>query len=126
MSILIRKLVVSRFVPRALLAAVSTMLVVSSASTRAPAQTYEEPAGQSVTLLPDGRWLLTGGSEPSGPVVSAVIFRGASGVETFAPWTLVEPRASHTATVLPDGRAIVFGGLGADGQLAQTAEIIDP
>src|SRR4051794_21930919 len=58
--------------------------------------------GQSMTLLPDGRWLLLGGEGATGPQARASLWDPHT--ETM---TLVEPllraRTGHSATVLPDG-----------------------
>src|SRR6266705_827609 len=65
-------------------------------------------AGQSATLLPDGRWILVGGTA-SGAVTGAISIAGSSGAQPLA-LQLQFPRTGHSATVLPDGRVFVFGG----------------
>src|SRR5882672_5428310 len=80
-------------------------------------------AGQSATLLPDGLWLLVGGTG-SGSVSGGIAVVNASGTQTL-PINLVTPRTGHTATVLPNGTVFVFGGVGAGGEMVSTAEILD-
>jgi len=83
-------------------------------------------AGQSTTLLPDGRWLVLGGADVSGPVARAGVksSREAS-ASAFASAGLQHARAWHTATVLPDGSVFVFGGVGAKSLITE-AELFDP
>ena len=92
-------------------------------------------AGQTATLLSDGRWLLVGG-EQSGVVSGAVSMTDTRSaavqtpaqtpVQTQTPARLVYPRSGHTTTVLPDGTVAVLGGTGADGKPVSAAEILDP
>jgi RHS repeat-associated protein len=79
--------------------------------------------GQSVTLLPDGRWLLVGGLV-GGQVSDAVAIIDSSGSHPLLI-KLEHPRTGHTTTVLPDGSVFVFGGVNTDGNLVPEAEIID-
>jgi len=89
----------------------------------------DERGGFTVTLLPDGRVLVVGGSKHSGSldeegVASAQVWDPQT--ETFSPaGSLAEARGEHTATPLPDGRVLVVGGRDAGRRLA-TAEIWDP
>jgi RHS repeat-associated protein len=93
---------------------------------RTPATT----AGQSATLLPDGRWLFAGGQRGRVPSDDIVIrdVRLSQQQSSVPAWTakLVHPRFAHTATVLPDGTVLVLGGIGADGTAVAAAEVIDP
>ena len=82
-------------------------------------------AGQSVTLLPDGRWLLLGGEGENGPDAQARMWDPQSGELTFLG-TLVHARTGHSATVLPDGTVLIFGGIGRDEQLVEDAEVFMP
>jgi RHS repeat-associated protein len=82
--------------------------------------------GQSVTLMPDGRWLLVGGQGPSGPVNTASFFDPRNGLTTPAPWRLTQARAGHSATLLPDGGILVVGGVGTGNQVVAIAELFDP
>lgn len=71
----------------------------------------------TLTLLHDGRVLLSGGEVNShgggtGTVVdTAELFDPVT--ETISPTgSMVRPRTGHSATTLPDGRVLVAGGLG--------------
>jgi Galactose oxidase, central domain len=80
---------------------------------------------QSVTTLPDGHVLLSGGLSPSGdPVPDAFLLDGSGNVQRLSG--LLIPRAGHTATVLPNGSVLVFGGMGTGGALVNQAEVFDP
>jgi len=80
--------------------------------------------GQTVTLLPDGRWLLIGGQGAHGPLATVTIQDPGTGSTTALP-PLRQPRAGHSATVLPEGGVLVLGGLGPDGQLVTVLEHYD-
>jgi len=80
--------------------------------------------GQTVTLLPDGRWLLIGGQGSQGPLATVTIQDPGTGSTTALP-PLRQPRAGHSATVLPEGGVLVLGGLGPDGQLVTVLEHYD-
>lgn len=93
-------------------------MATKKATQRVAAQVAAGFAGESRTLLPDGRILAVGGLGPSGVCARAVVGRSLTA-------TLRRPRAWHTATVLPDGTALIFGGIESTG-LAQEAEIFGP
>jgi RHS repeat-associated protein len=80
--------------------------------------------GQQTTLLPDGRWLLTGGEIESEPSNRIAVYSNSQ--TTLLPATLISARSGHSATVLTNGTVFIFGGTGADGRLVQGAEIFDP
>jgi hypothetical protein len=82
--------------------------------------------GSTATLLPDGRWLLVGGSGPDGPSATVTLWDAATQRTTLVARGLRHPRAGHTATVLPDGRVLVFGGTGRQGEVVEDAEAFDP
>jgi RHS repeat-associated protein len=109
------------FVLLALTATTGAPAQETQAATAAPAAVLD---GQSVTELPDGRWLRAGGLTPQGPTNNIELLRGSE-AEPF-PASLAYARAGHSATVLPDGTVLVFGGTGKDGQLVPEAEILDP
>ena len=81
----------------------------------------------TATLLPDGRVLVVGGSDPSGsPALSnAELYDPRSG-RWMSTGSMNTPRWDHTATLLPDGRVLVTGGLGSNGFAISSAEVYDP
>ena len=85
-------------------------------------------AGQTITLLRDGRVLLTGGVQNAGfrsELSSAEIYDPATG--TFsATGSMSVPREGHTATMLRDGRVLVAGGSPNGIQTTGSAEIYNP
>jgi RHS repeat-associated protein len=81
-------------------------------------------AGQSMTLLPDGRWLAVGGDGLEGPQSGIGMRLGA--LDEAFPASLHFARSGHTATVLPDGRVLILGGTGVDGRIVLIPEVIDP
>src|SRR5882724_512293 len=84
-------------------------------------------SGESRTLLPDGRVLITGGQDKSGSVSRiAAIDDPNTGALTPLPTTLNIARAWHTATVLPSGSVLIFGGIGTAGTVVAQAELFDP
>jgi RHS repeat-associated protein len=82
-------------------------------------------AGQTSTLLPDGRRLKIGGFGTDGSMSPALLIDARTGDATPAG-TLTHPRAWHTATLLPDATVLVVGGLDASGKCVDTAEIYSP
>ncbi len=85
-------------------------------------------AGQTITMLRDGRVLLTGGVQNVGfrsQLASAEIYDPAAG--TFsATGSMSTPREGHTATMLRDGRVLIAGGSANGVQTLDSAEIYDP
>lgn len=116
----------------------SSWLVIGGAFAQTPAVTpspfdwYAEgisvhAAGQSATLLPDGRWLLLGGAT-SGKAAVPVPLEDQSGAVPkvqILQVALLHARSGHSATVLPDGSVLVLGGADADGKLVADAELLD-
>ena len=82
----------------------------------------EKRLNHTVTLLLDGRVLVTGGGKEDGPF-SKTAETYDSGTDT---WKMVAPmtvsRSFHTATLLEDGRVLVVGGRGK----RLLAELYDP
>jgi hypothetical protein len=83
-------------------------------------------AFHTMTLLPNGKVLVTGGSDAAdGLISSAELYDPATG-----KWATVASmgtgRASHTATLLPNGKVLVAGGSGLDVALSASAELYDP
>src|SRR5262249_59753550 len=74
-----------------------------------PRVTPERRPGESLTLLPDGQWLLLGGEDHQGIATrEARVVDPKSGVNrSFG--SMHFPRASPTATGLPDGSVLVLG-----------------
>ena len=80
----------------------------------------------TATLLPNGKVLVTGGTNESGLLASAELYD-----PTTQSWTatagMVDARANHTATPLPDGNVLVAGGdSGRPGGPLTSAESYDP
>jgi len=97
----------------------------------------QERTGHTMTVLRDGRVLVTGGSANfhSPTLDSAELYDPLTG--TWSPTaSMHEARAYHTATRLPDGRVLVAGGsrssqCGSQGcsrtnDVVEPAEIYDP
>jgi len=83
-------------------------------------------AGQTSTLLPDGRFLIVGGQETEGAKATVAISDPRTGEVSPLSVKLHQARAWHSATMLPDGRVMVIGGKGLDNRIVESAEIIDP
>jgi RHS repeat-associated protein len=81
-------------------------------------------AGQTVTLLPDGNWLVVGGETKGGPVTKAVIVNPRTGARTLVKKGLSFARSWHTATLLPDATVLILGGQDKAGNVPQ-AELFD-
>jgi hypothetical protein len=75
-------------------------------------------AGDTRTLLSDGRWLALGLTTAIEPA------HAGPPVEAFPP--LQTPRQWHSASVLPDGRVLVLGGQTMDGRFVNGVELVDP
>jgi RHS repeat-associated protein len=82
--------------------------------------------GQTQTLLPDGRWLITGGMGPDGPLATMEINDPRTRQKSSLRDSLRTARAWHTATMLPDGNVFIFGGVNAKGAIIEQAEIFNP
>jgi hypothetical protein len=84
--------------------------------------------GQTITMLRDGRVLLTGGNKNVGfrsQLASAEIYDPAGG--TFSPTgSMTTAREGHTATMLRDGRVLIAGGSSNGVTATDSAEIYDP
>ena len=80
--------------------------------------------GHTATRLQDGRILIVGGENQSGPVAEVEFFDAAAGTSSLGP-TLQAPRTDHIAILLIDGRVLIAGGRAGDQRLMDT-EIFDP
>jgi RHS repeat-associated protein len=92
----------------------------------AAAQAPAHLAGQSATLLPDGRWLLAGGESKDGPLSTAIIADTRTNATSTLPNPMLHSRAGHSATMLPNGTILIFGGVGTSGEVVSEAEIFHP
>lgn len=84
--------------------------------------------GHTITMLRDGRVLITGGARNIGfrsELASAEIYDASNG--TFsATGSMTTPREGHTATMLRDGRVLVVGGSDNGAHTLDSAEVYDP
>jgi len=82
--------------------------------------------GEALTVLPDGRWLTTGGAD-DGALLGAtrlVDHRGrVEHVELGPAW---RPRTEHSATLLPTGSVLVIGGVTDQGESGDATLIGTP
>ncbi|MCC6367402.1 MAG: VCBS repeat-containing protein [Bryobacterales bacterium] len=90
-------------------------------------------AAHTVTLLRNGKVLVTGGLAPQGSGVvtlqTAELYDPAT--RTFLPaGRMQNPRAYHTATLLPDGKVLLAGGMNVAGSQSPVPvaalEVYDP
>jgi hypothetical protein len=91
--------------------------VARSESQQSGSQSPASP-GQTMTRLPDGRWLLVGAE-------GASIRDPRSNTTTPTAGTPTVPRAWHTATLLPNGTVLLIGGQDATG-LVDIPEVFEP
>ena len=93
------------------------------ASTKKRDMNHPRQAHQ-VTLLNDGRVLVTGGADVIGPLPIAEVYNPAS--DTWSSVAAMNvSRSFHTATLLDDGRVLIAGGVGEISSL-DSSEIYDP
>ena len=122
------------FVLSVMVAAAIPVSVHPEDDSSAPSKTASDPApalaphpatapGQSATLMPDGHWLLVGGSEHPGQLQ---VFDPLLNRTDDLPLELSQPRSGHSATLLSDGTVLIFGGVDAYGTILDTAERYDP
>jgi galactose oxidase-like protein len=80
--------------------------------------------GRTITLLTNGKVLLTGGDDDFGPHINAQLYD--SSTEQFTvTGNMTTPRSDHTATLLRDGTVLIAGSQLFPGVLAST-ELYDP
>lgn len=107
------------------LALLLALLVSSGSESQSPSadrETSGVPAGQTATLLPNGRFLIIGGESPTGPLASASLWDPRTQSSVPFDDKLLYPRAFHTATLLPDGTVLVLGGDDAGNMTVDRAE----
>lgn len=88
----------------------NTAEVLESAGQWSQAQVSSTPrVDHTVTPLPSGQLLITGGRDSTGALASADMYDRGNKQWGGAGWML-SPRTQHTATLLPSGRVLVTGG----------------
>lgn len=81
--------------------------------------------GGAGALLPDGRYLLTGGSQGASYWADGEIFDPATGTWTTTS-AMRHGRSRHTATLLESGLVLVLGGRDTAGDVRSDAQLYDP
>ena len=83
----------------------------------------------AVTLLPNGKVLVAGGSNSTGPFINAIstaeVYEPATAAFT-ATGSMTTPRAEAQGILLPNGKVLVAGGYDASGSVLASAELYDP
>jgi hypothetical protein len=79
----------------------------------------------TMTLLQNGKVLITGGFNDGGYVASAEIFDPSANTFTLTSH-MISPRGEHTATVLANGKVLIAGGNSNPTTSLASAEIYDP
>ena len=83
--------------------------------------------GQGLTVLKDGRVLVSGGfSEVGGPPEQTASLYDPISNSWSAAASMTTARANFTSTSLQDGEVLVAGGFGGDLHRTATAELYDP
>ena len=108
-----------------------TLLFCSIAVPRSAAMTFAPMTdmattryGHSITLLPNGKVLITGGFDNTSCLKTAEIYDPAAGTISQTK-EMNAPRMDHSATLLATGKVLISGG--RNGTTAvNTAEIYDP
>jgi hypothetical protein len=81
-------------------------------------------SGACTAVLTDGRLLISGGADASGPAATADLFN------TTGTWSAAanmnSARGHQVCASLPDGRVLVAGGTTSGGGITNAAEIYDP
>lgn len=86
-----------------------------------------QQAGQSVTALASGQWLLLGGRQGSGGASNqALVIDPRTGKSTKLDGQMQTARWGHSATLLPDGSVLILGGQDEQGNWLASAERFDP
>ena len=83
--------------------------------------------GQGLTVLNDGRVLVSGGfSEVGGPPEQTASLYDPISNSWSAAASMTMARANFSSTSLPDGKVLVAGGFGPDLHRTATAELCKP
>src|SRR4051794_24525009 len=104
--------------------AAGTLHVDAGTWASAPAMNTARTGAASV-LMPDGRILVTGGSDANGNPLASAEFFNSDGTFSDAP-AMASPRSGHAAVWLPTGYVLVAGGTTSGGGVTNTAEVFDP
>lgn len=80
-------------------------------------------ARHTATRLPDGRVLVVGGRDGSGPLKASELYDGGTLAVSGA---LPVARSEHAAVLLPDGRVLVTGKVLVGMQTIGTSDLFDP
>src|SRR5437588_4084103 len=80
-------------------------------------------SGACAVVLSDGRLLVSGGSDASGPTATADLFSTTGSWSAAA--SMNSPRSHQSCAVLQDGRVLVAGGTTSGGGITNSAEIYD-
>src|SRR5262245_13577419 len=91
----------------AVLAVIATLFLGAGPCGGEGLDTIPVVAGQTATLLTDGRWLLLGGTRAAGASAEARLWDRRDGSLVELPGQLTHARAWHSATLLPDGGVLV-------------------
>ncbi len=79
----------------------------------------------TMTLLDDGKVLVTGGNQSTGALNGAEIYDPSTG-SFSATGNMLHPRFVHTATLLPNDTVLITGGFNNAEGFMQSTEIYDP
>lgn len=86
---------------------VSSQAIAASAIGGAAGSVPTRHPGEAATLLPDGRWLLSGGTENGVTLATLTVVDPVTNTDTHFAGSLNMPRQGHTATLLPDGTVLL-------------------
>ncbi|MDD2772835.1 MAG: kelch repeat-containing protein [Elusimicrobiales bacterium] len=82
--------------------------------------------GHAATLLPDGRILVTGGSDGASQLDTAEYYSSTAATWYYAGSKMAAARANHTATLMANGNVLVAGGYFASSGSLATSEVFYP
>jgi hypothetical protein len=91
-----------------------------------PAATVPLRRSPAAAFLSDGRLLLIGGEDDTGPRADGELVSLSSGNVAPLAEDMGRPRAGHRAALLSDGRILLVGGATTAGASDASAEILDP